>query len=242
MALFKTVLIFIFVGLSVVVLLPIGIVAIVLSLVGLKRAMSLVVYRVAQGWAKLMLALTGSNLTVEGKENIPKQGGLCFVSNHGSISDIVIALASIGRPFGFIAKKELLYIPLLNAWISILGGLFIDRNNPRKALKTINAGIRRLKAGGAILIFPEGHRSKGQGVLPFKSGSFRLATQSGVPIVPMAISNSYEVFEKNKRINSVSLRLVVGAPLNTDTIPPENRKQFLAEEVRGIIEAALGKT
>ena len=238
-AMIKTVFLLTLVGLSVIVLMPIGIIAILLSLAGLRKPMGVFTYKIAQGWGRMLLALSGCTLTVEGRENIPKQGGACFVSNHNSIFDIVLLLATIGRPFGFIAKKELIFLPLLNAWISILGGLFIDRNNPRKGLKTINRGIRRLKAGSAIVIFPEGHRSKGQGLLPFKPGSFKLATQSGVPIVPIAISGSYEVFEKTYRINAVPLHLVFSVPLIIDDIPLENRKLFLAQEVQDIIETAL---
>ena len=241
MQLLKTICLLTVVIFTVIILMPFGIIAFVLSFLGLKKLMSLVTYKIAQGWASMILVLSGCTLTVEGREKIPKQGGVCFVSNHGSIFDIILALACIGRPFGFVAKKELVFLPLLNAWISILGGLFIDRNHPRKALKTINKGVQRLRSGGGILIFPEGHRSRGQGLLPFKAGSFKLATQSGVPVVPIAISGSYEVFEKNYRLNSVPLRIVFGSPLAIDTIAPENRKQFLADEVRQIIEKALSK-
>ena len=234
----KTILIFMILGFCAVLIMPIGIIAFVLSFVGLKGAMSVFTYKIAQGWALMTLKISGCPISIEGRENIPKKGGVCFVSNHEGIFDIILALASIGRPFGFIAKKDLLLLPFLNAWIYILGGLFIDRKNPRKALKTINKGIRRLKAGGAMLIFPEGHRSKGQGLLPFKSGSFKLATQSGVPIVPVSVSGSYEIFEKNKRLNPVIQRMVFSPPLATDGISLENRKS-LADEVKGIIEAAL---
>jgi 1-acyl-sn-glycerol-3-phosphate acyltransferase len=235
----KTILIFLLVGLYVLLFFPLGMIAIVLSFAGLKKSMSVLTYKLAQGWALATVMLSGCTLTVEGKENIPKEGGVCFVSNHGSIFDIVILLANIGRPFGFISKKELIFIPLLNVWIAILGGLFINRSNPRKALITINTGIHRLQAGSAILIFPEGHRSKGQGLLPFKPGSFKLATQSGVPIVPMAISGSYEVFEKNYCLNPGPVRLVFSTPLIMDDISAENRKQFLAQEVQKIIQTAL---
>ena len=235
----KTILIFVIFGFCAVFAMPIVLIAFILSFVGLKKPMSLLTYKIAQGWALLTLKISGCPLTLEGKENIPKKGGVCFVSNHGSVFDIILALACIGRPFGFIAKKDLLFIPFLNVWIYILGGLFIDRKNPRKALKTINKGIRRLKAGSAILVFPEGHRSKGQGILPFKPGSFKLATQSGVPIVPIALSGTYEVYEKNRCLNITPMRMVFSPPLATDNISSVNRKQSLAEEVQGIIEAAL---
>jgi len=234
-----TILIFFLIGLSVVFLTPFGLTAFFLILIGFRKSMSFCTYKIAQGWAYYILGLSGCEVIVTGKENIPKKGGVCFVSNHGSIFDIVLALAYIGRPFGFIAKKELLYIPLINAWISILGGLFIDRKNLRKGLKVINKGIKRLKNGGSILIFPEGSRSRGQGLLPFRPGSFKLATQSGVPIIPVAISGSYDVFERNHRIKAVPVRITFGKLISLDELPLENRKIILADKVREIIDAAL---
>jgi 1-acyl-sn-glycerol-3-phosphate acyltransferase len=235
----KTVLMFILIVVQVIFLMPFGLIGFLLSLLGLKKPMAVYTYKIAQGWALSVSWLSGCKLAVEGKENIPKKGGVCFVSNHGSIFDIIVALACIGRPFGFVAKKELIYIPLLDAWISILGGLFIDRKNPRKGLKTINKGIQRLKQGGAILVFPEGHRSRGEGLLPFKPGSFKLASQSGVPVVPIAIKGSYDVYEKNNCLNPVLVCVSFGTPIKMEDLPPENRKLFLAEEAHKAIAAAL---
>ena len=241
MQLFKTIFLFILTGMIVVVFLPFGIFAILFSFLGLKKAMSILTYKIAQGWAYLVIFISGCTITIKGKDNIPKQGGVCFMSNHASVFDILLLLAYIGRPFGFIAKKELGYIPLFNAWIYILGGLFINRNNPRKGLKTINKGVKRLQKGNCILVFPEGSRSRDQKLLPFKPGAFKLATQSGVPIVPIAISNSSEVYEKHRRLSAAPVRIVFCAPVNTEHLQQENRKQILADELHGIISAALAE-
>ena len=228
-----------YVAAGMIVLTPIGLTAGFLSLFGLRKPMRVVTYRVAQGWAKGLLKLSGCRLTVTGREHIPRKGGVCFVSNHGSIFDIGLTLAYIGRPFGFIAKKELAFIPFLNVWIFMLGGLFIDRNNFRKALRTINKGVARIKAGGCMIIFPEGHRSRGQGLLPFHPGSLKLATQAEAPIVPMALAGSYDVFEKNHRLNAVPVRVTFGKPIDTADIPAGNRKQILADQIYAVIKKAL---
>ena len=235
----RTVLAFAYTIFALVVYIPFGTVAWLLSFLGLKKPMTWFAYRIGWFWAKGIIVITGCPITVEGTEHIPREGGVCFVSNHGSVFDIILALAYIGRPFGFVAKKELLLIPLLNAWISILGGLFIDRKNLRKALKTINLGIRKIEKGGGMLIFPEGHRSMGQGILPFRSGAMKLATNSGAPIVPMAISGSYEVFEKDYRVHSVPVRVIFCPPIITASMSPGDRRHNLAEQVRGIIQEAL---
>jgi len=218
---------------------PIGIVCMVLSVLGLKKPMSWVVYKIAQIWARIIILVTGCDMDVKGRENIPPKGGVCFVSNHVGIFDIILALAYSGRPFGFIAKKELLFLPFIDVWIYMLGGLFIDRVNIRKAKKTIDHGIEKLQKGWSMLIFPEGTRSKGQGLLPFRSGAIKLATNSLVPIVPIAIAGSYEVFEKDYRVHGVPIKMVFCPVINTSELSAEDRRHLLPDQVRSIIEAAL---
>jgi len=210
-----------------------------LSLFGLRRPMSVYMYWIGVVWARFLIKIVGCKLTVRGRENIPRRAGLCFVSNHGSIFDIALLLAYAGRPFGFVAKKELLFIPFLNIWIYMLGGLFIDRKNPRKALKTINSGIARIKRGGAMIIFPEGHRSRGQGLLPFHPGSLKLATQAGAVIVPVAMKGTWEIFEKNYRLNAAPVTITFCKPIPTAEIPPEERKQALADKIYNVINEQL---
>jgi 1-acyl-sn-glycerol-3-phosphate acyltransferase len=224
---------------AVVFYLVVGIPAFILNVLGLKRFTTLAVYRMGQLWALGLIAITGCTPVVTGREHIPQKGSVCFVSNHAGAFDIILALAYIGRPFGFIAKKELLFLPLINVWIYILGGLFIDRKNIRKALNTINLGIRKIQRGGSMLIFPEGTRSKGRGLLPFRSGSVKLATHSLAPIVPIAISGSYEVFEKEYRVHPAPVRVTFCPPILTADMSPDERRHKLTDQVRGAIEQAL---
>jgi len=236
---FKTVVICFLLVTSMVFLTPFGIIGFLLSIVGLRGPMSLVMYQIGQIWGRFMLAIIGCNVTALGREHIPRKGGVCFVSNHCGIVDILLLLSFTGRIFGFVAKRELMFVPILNMWISMLGGLFIDRKNPRNALKTINKGVARIKAGSAMLIFPEGHRSRGQGLLPFHPGSLKLATQSESVIVPVAITGSYDVFEKTKRVKAAPLRIVFCPPINTADIPAADRKLALCDQIYGVIKAAL---
>jgi 1-acyl-sn-glycerol-3-phosphate acyltransferase len=226
---------------SIILFTPLGLVAMLLGVPGLKRLRPRVGAAIARAWARLVLAITGCPFTVEGAENIPRQGGFCLVANHTSIVDIVLLLASVGRPFGFIAKKELAAVPLLNLWILLLGGLFIDRKNIRKALAAINEGVRRIKNGGAMVIFPEGTRGKGQGMLPFKSGALKLATKAGAPIVPVAISGAYEVFEKDRRFHRGPVSVRFAPPVATAGIAGGEKQGALTEQIYGIINDMLQK-
>jgi 1-acyl-sn-glycerol-3-phosphate acyltransferase len=235
----KTIICFAYVAAAATLLLPLGILAVVLSLLGLRKYMSLFIYRLVQGWARIFIKIIGCKTTIEYRADIPRKGGLCFVSNHASFLDIVLLLAYAGRPFGFIAKKELLLIPFINIWISMLGGLFIDRKKPRKAIKTINTGVARIKKGGAMLIFPEGHRSRGQGLLPFHPGSLKLATQAKAVIIPVALWGTFDVFEKNYRVNPAPVKITFCEPVNTTDIPQTDQKQILSNRIYGIIKEAL---
>jgi 1-acyl-sn-glycerol-3-phosphate acyltransferase len=235
----KTAAVFTYAGLSMIILTPLGLIAVLITALGFQKLMSAWVYRIARGWSLILIKLTGCPVTVSGREFIPKKGGLCFVSNHGSIFDIVILLAYAGRPIGFVAKKELSRIPLVNIWILLIGGIFIDRNSPRRALRSIAAGAARIKSGGAIIIFPEGSRSRGRGLLPFRPGAFKLATLSGAPIVPVAIEGSYEVFEKTRSVLAHPVRVSFCEPVHTTDLPADERRSVLPEQVRAVIASAL---
>ena len=235
----KTIILFVYVGLSMIILVPYGLIATLLYLLGLRKIMTQAVYRLAQGWARLVVLIVGCKVTVVGKENILKKGSVCFVSNHCGYFDIPLLLSYSGRPFGFVAKIELLFIPFLNCWIYMLGGLFIDRSSPKSAVRTINKGVKKIKKGGGMLIFPEGHRSKGRGLLPFHPGSLKLATMAEVPIIPVAIEGSYDVFEKNGRVVSTSAKITFCKPIITADLPVGDRKHILCERIYSVIKEQL---
>ncbi|GHT78687.1 1-acyl-sn-glycerol-3-phosphate acyltransferase [Spirochaetia bacterium] len=239
MALLKTIWVFSVLAVTLIIMTPVGAALLLLRLVGLKKFTALVTGKIVRYWARFLVLLTGCKPVVVGAENVPRKGGLCVVSNHGSIFDVVLLLAYSGRSFAFIAKKELSLVPLLNIWIVLIEGLFIDRKSIRKSVRTINKGIQQIKEGSAMIIFPEGHRSRGQGLLPFHSGSFKLATASEAPIIPVAITGSYDVFEKTYRVCAAPVRVVFGTPINTAEISQEDRRQVLAEKVRDVIAEAM---
>jgi len=235
----QTILSILYVAITTLIVTPFGVAAFLLSLLGLKGPMSVFLYWICIGWSRALIKIIGCRVTVTGRENIPRSGGVCFVSNHGGMFDIVLLLAYSCRLFGFVAKKELIYLPFMNIWVYMLGGLLIDRKNPRKALKTINSGIVKIRKGGAMLIFPEGHRSRGQGLLPFHPGSLKLATQSGAVIIPVAIKGSWEIFEKNYRLNVVPVSITFCKPIATAELPVEDRKQVLADKIYNVINEQL---
>jgi len=239
MSILRTISVFFLTGFVLVVYSLPGIIFFIVRILGFRRLADFCMYKCGQIWARTIIFFTGCPMTINGRENIPKKGGVCIVSNHVGILDIMLALAYIGRPFGFIAKKELLLVPGINIWILLLGGFFIDRKKPRSALKTINQGTKRIEAGGAMLIFPEGTRSRGGGIAPFRPGSLKLASRAGAPIVPMAITGSYDVFEKTRRVHAVPVSVTFLPAVNSAELPPDQRKQLLAEQLHDRIAEVL---
>lgn len=192
------------------------------------------IHETPKKWSKTFMALTGSQIEVDGLQHIP-EGPVLIASNHEGNFDIPVLIGALEKPFGFIAKVEIKKVPVLSAWMEAINCVFIDRKNREKSTDSIMAGVELLKNGNSLVIFPEGTRSKGGPVGLFKAGGFRLAKDSGVPIVPISIQGTADVFEKNGR-------LVKPAKIKVIISPPVYCRQYkdkdpisLAEEIREVI-------
>lgn len=188
--------------------------------------------------SKKVIGKTKSSVTVTGLERIPDQPVL-FVANHQGLFDILVLLGYLEKPIGFIAKTEIIKIPIINKWMTELKCVFIDRSNRRAAVKVIDDGIASLKAGQSMVIFPEGTRGEGRKIEPFKSGSLRLGTRASVPIVPVAIDGTYQMYEKNnKRVQPSMLTLTVAEPIYPEQYQ-ESKHNQLADKLQHIITDIL---
>ncbi|MFQ8841288.1 MAG: lysophospholipid acyltransferase family protein [Clostridium fessum] len=110
---------------------------------------------------------------MRGYENIPQDRPVLYVGNHRSYFDILVGYTTVPGLMGFVAKKEMEKIPLLSKWMLNVNCLFLDRNNIKEGLKTILAGIEKVRRGVSVWIFPEGTRNKNEqlsDLLPFKEG------------------------------------------------------------------------
>lgn len=177
-----------------------------------------------------------------GEENIPTDTSVLYVGNHRSYFDIVLTYPRVPRPTGYVAKKEMEKVPLLNVWMKNLHCVFLDRNDVKAGLKTIVQAIDMMKNGISICIFPEGTRNKEEGTfLAFHEGSFRIATKSGCPIIPMTINNSAAVFENQfPKIRRSHVIIEYGKPIYPNDLPKETQKQ-LGPYVQNIIRDTYEK-
>jgi len=218
---------------------PVALVAFVFYALGFTVQTRTFLHKAARLWAKLVIFMSGSKLTVTGMENIPPDVGVCFVGNHQGDFDTLICLAVFGRPFGFTAKKEAIWLPVVGLWVVLLGGVFIDRKSARKAHAAIVAGAEQVRKGFSMVIFPEGRRSRGEAMGTFKGGAFKLATLADAPVVPFTIDNSYKVWEEHKRIRSTQLGIRFHPAISTAGLDADG-KRALPERVRSVIASAQG--
>lgn len=191
-----------------------------------------------QKWATGIMKRTKSDISVSGLENLPK-GPVLLVSNHEGNFDIPVLLSTIPKPFGFISKKEVQKFPIIPIYMEEMNCVFLDRSDRRSALKSISDTVEKLQQGHSILIFPEGTRSKGAGLGEFKAGFMRIAKDAGVPIVPIAISGTSEIMEKNNnKVMPGKVAVHVLEPFTAEAIAQEDAKT-MAAAVRSRIEKAL---
>jgi hypothetical protein len=147
----------------------------------------------------LKRAVRGGNidLQVSGTENIPKEGGFMLYANHQGMFDVLAVAATCDIPVGAVLKKELYDIPFLHQVAICTRSFPMDREDVRQSLTVIQSVIREVKAGRNYLIFPEGTRSRnGNQMGQFHGGSFRCATKSKCPIVPVALVDSFKVLDQ----------------------------------------------
>lgn len=195
----------------------------------------------AKKWAHSLVKLAGVTVNISGEEHIPSEGSVLFVSNHQGNFDIPILLGYIDKPKAFIAKVELLKLPLIRTWMTHLKCVFMDRSDIRQSLKVINQAAEHLKEGYSMVIFPEGTRSKGETLGEFKPGSLKLALKAGVPIVPITIRGSYQIMEQNGfKIRPAHVEIIIFDPIPTAKLTKEQAAE-LPEKVRKVIDQGLSR-
>ena len=162
-----------------------------------KKACDMVSLRWVQLGLFLANLITGMKTVAEGKENISKDEAVLYVGNHLSLFDIIVLYPLMKKPTGFIAKKEINKVPILNILMRFVHCLFVDREDPRDGLKMVLNATELIKGGTSIFLFPEGTRSKDGEILDFKTGGFKIVEKTHCKVVPVRIDYEKEVFENH---------------------------------------------
>jgi 1-acyl-sn-glycerol-3-phosphate acyltransferase len=181
-------------------------------------------------WTNGVLFIYGISVNVFGAENIILGTGKVYISNHASYLDIFVQLAKIPDNVRMIYKKEINRVPLLGWAMLAAGFISIDRKNTRKAMSQLDKAAEKIKKGLSIVIYPEGTRTRDGNVGEFKRGMFYLAEKSEADIIPVSLSNSFQLMPGGSaKVKPGTINMVIGKPLKY-----KKDKQFL-NEIRDIV-------
>jgi len=205
-----------------------------------------IVSKLKRNFAIFVIKLTKSQVEViyDNKENFNafSEKNLLIVSNHQSFVDIPLLLGYFPKSVGFIAKKEIRKWLIFNLWMDRAQCVFLDRKNPKNAVKSIKIAMNHIKKGNSIVVFPEGTRTNDGSIKEFKKGSFKLATETETNIIPVSIINTYEVMNKHKfKINkNKKIKLIIGKTYIVENKTKENLTN-IHKDIREIITENIKK-
>jgi len=196
--------------------------------------------RVQRAWARILLALAGVRLEVEGRENLVRDGPQVVVSNHQSLFDIPALFAALPVSLRFVAKIELSRVPVFAHAMRRAGHVFIDRTDRNQAMSAMRAAGERMKREGLSLgLFPEGTRSGDGRLLRFRSGSFLMAVETQTVLVPVAVDGGAEILPKGRRrLVPRTMHVRCGSPIDLEGLEREDVDR-IRERTRAVMAEML---
>src|ERR1700730_1099090 len=224
-------------------------VALFLGLYTLVLGPPLILYTVVTRSAELMYwvgvkglvfitRVAGMRVDVEGRENIP--AGVClFAANHTSNADAPAIVGAIPRRLAIFGRKSLFDIPIVGLAFRLAKFVPVDRGNREAALASVKQAVEYIKTGSSFLVYPEGTRSPDGRMQRFKKGTFVMAIEAGVPIVPVACSGAHRIMKKNSlEIHPGKVIVRFGKPIDASAYTIEQRDE-LAQRVHDAVAAQL---
>ena len=185
-------------------------------------------------WGEFGSALAGIKIKIRGESHLWERRPAVFLFNHQSAIDVLIIAKLLRRDFTAIAKKEIATNPLVGPVFRVADTVFIDRKNHEKAIEALRPVVQTLHSGLSIAIAPEGTRSAGDKLGPFKKGPFHIAMQAGVPVIPVVIHNATDVLPKGGFfIRPSTVYVDVLEPVLTDSWAAETVDRHV-NDVRGL--------
>ena len=189
----------------------------------------------------LFTFLCGIKVTYKGLENLPEDGqAVLFASNHRSLFDAILTYRAFKGLTGNLSKKELKSYPIIGWWIRSIYGVLLDRHDRRQGMQCVMECIEHINKGISILAYPEGTRSHVEGeLLMFHKGTFKIATKPGVPVVPVAVSGTGDIFDDHRPyIKARKAIIEFCEPIDTAKLTQEELSE-LHNTVRSTIQARL---
>jgi 1-acyl-sn-glycerol-3-phosphate acyltransferase len=196
--------------------------------------------RIGGWWGRALLRLFRIDVEVAGGDNVPP-GPAVYAANHSSTIDIFVVFGFLPVDFRIVFKHSVGFIPILGWSIRLGGHVPIDRSHPFRARKSLERAARRIASGTNVVVFPEGTRSPDGRVRRFRRGSFRLAIEAAVPVVPVSIVGVKALVPRGiPSVRPGTVRVVIHPPVASAGRPLEAVDGF-AEEVRAIVARGCGQ-
>jgi 1-acyl-sn-glycerol-3-phosphate acyltransferase len=184
-------------------------------------------YSLSMTSVRIIARIVGIRVHVEGLENIPP-GACIFASNHVSNVDPIALFPAVPRRLSVIAKKELFRIPILSFGMRQAGFVPLDRSDRKKAAESVDKALRQLKSGLSFVVFPEGTRSLDGRLGAFKKGTFLMAIQAGVPVVPVSLIGTQHLLRKGHwAVQPGDVTVRFGAPVDASLYKIDQRSELL---------------
>ena len=197
--------------------------------------------RVTRNWARVMFALCGVTVDVKGLESLRELSGGLLIANHASYVDPLVLMVALPVELHFVAKRGLVDYPLLGLAITRADHLTIERGDLTRRLEGADELVSRVAADEFVVVFPEGTFQRRRGLLPFRLGAFRAATDAGCPVIPLALQGTRRMLREGQTIpRRGMIRLWVGEPLMSEG---ESFRDLVAlrDRARDIIGAESGE-
>ena len=188
-------------------------------------------------WSWLIMKTIFSPVKVTGLDKIDISKPCVYAANHASALDIPVLYVNLPFQFRIAFKKELLSYPIVGWQLKRSGQICIDQQNPSRSISSIRAGLKGLKEGMPLVIFPEGGRTPDGEIKPFLSGAFFLAIKAQVDIVPVALVGTYELLPMNTyHIKCRPLEMRVGEPISTAGLTLRDMEELSAKVQKAMEE------
>ncbi len=196
-------------------------------------------YFPARFWARSICALCFVKVKIYGMEKLDKNQSYIFMLNHQSWFDIFTVYGWLPFFFKWIMKADLRKIPFVGAACEAAGHIFINRDSPKAAQRSLEKAKNELQKGVSVVIFPEGTRTWNGQLGKFKKGGFKIATDLGLPIVPVTLKGCFERMPRNTlKISPGPIEMYVHNPIDVSSYSQENINELIAL-TRDTINSAL---
>ena len=192
-------------------------------------------------WCWLVLATTGVRVEVSGLDRLVPGATYVFVSNHQSMYDIPVIFRWLPYQLRVIAKQSLGSVPFVGWHLRRTGHVLVNRGRPDRS-GILRQWRRLVEQHLSLVIFPEGTRSADGRVAPFKAGSFLLAIEAGLPVVPLSVAGSRFVMRKGELTTRPGFaQLTIHAPIDTRdgtwSPTPDDARRLAAQAQQVVGEA-----